>query len=174
MMVPDGSDQIERIDDRPPARKGRFSIAWLMAIISLIAFDIATLRAAYPARGPSPSPAFLAMVLPLANVMLLAPPRLRPSCPTRRFWIGFEIVGCALVLVLAYMDRYQKPTLYYPLGTVDRHFGPIDSMAYAAWALSFCTLTTTPPLLLLAWLGGRLASLSAKRKPPIEPGDRSE
>jgi hypothetical protein len=146
------------------ARRETHSIALLMTIIGLLALNFGLMRWAFGGRSRSPSPAFLAMVLPMADLMILALPRLRPSYAHCGFWLGFEAAGVASIAVLAHMDRQDKDMLFYPLELVGQHFGPVNSLSYAIDGSTFCTLVFWPPQLLLAWLVGRLVAFPSRRR----------
>lgn len=148
------------------ASKRRFSIALLMTIVCFIATDIALMRAAFQkASRWGPSSGYLAIVLPMANLLLLVLPKLRRSHPERWFWIGFEVVGWGVIGVLGYMDQYAKMTLFIPYEWM-RSFNlyPFLSAPDVALTYAFFVVLHTPPQLLLAWLGGRVSAWLARHR----------
>jgi hypothetical protein len=146
------------------ARRKPFSIALLMTIVGLLALNFGIVRWAYDSHLRSPSPFYLAMVLPMADLMILALPRLRPSYTHWRFWLGFEVSGVASIAALAHMDQHDKDTLFYPWGLVEKHFGPINSLSYVIAGLTFSTIVFWSPQLLLAWLVGRFVAFPSRRR----------
>ncbi len=142
------------------ARRARFSIARLMTIVLFIAADFAIVRSIW--NQPGPSPAFFSMVLPTANLLILGLVRLIRPGPDWRFWAGFEVVGWSLIGALAYLELRLKPVLFYPLTRVDQLVGfPNNSPRQVALGVTCCLVFYVPPQLILACLGGRLASLTA-------------
>ena len=143
--------------------KARFSIAWLMVFVSFLAIDIALVRAAYlrmSAYGPSAG--YLALVLPMANILLLILPRLRSDVSRRWYWIGFQLVGWVVIAILGYLDQYYKMVLFIPYEWLRSfHFYPELSLPDLVITYIFFVVTHTPPQLLLAFLGGRLTARMA-------------
>jgi hypothetical protein len=156
-----------------------FSIARMMIIVSFIAIDIALVRSAWVHYHSvlGRSPGYLAIVLPMANLLLIVLPRLRRDHPARSFWIGFEVVGWGVILILGYMDARAKSILFIPyewLRSFD--FFPPHSAPDIAIVETFFVAVHTPPQLLLAFMGGRLAAwLSRPRaaKATISPIEKS-
>jgi hypothetical protein len=158
------------------AAKGRFSIAWLMVVVSFLAIDIALVRAAY-LRGSinGPSAGYLAMVLPMANFLLLVLPKVRREVASRWFWVGFEVVGWVVIAILGYLDQYDKETLFIPYEwLISFHFYPEDSIPDLVITYVFFVVTHTPPQVLLALLGGRLTAWLARLRPAKAAGSAVE
>jgi hypothetical protein len=158
--------------------KSRFSIALLMMIVCFIAIDIALVQAAYGHAVLGRSAGYLAIVLPMANLLLLSLPKLKRSHPGRSFWIGFEVVGWGVIAILGYMDEYAKEILFISYEWI-RSFQlyPPESAPDLAMIYTFFVVFHTPPQLLLAWLGGRVSAglarfrvVIATRSPREESG----
>jgi hypothetical protein len=158
------------------AAKGRFSIAWLMVIVSFLAIDIALVRAAYLRKSAyGPSAGYLAIVLPMANILLLVLPRVRSDVARRWHWIGFEIVGWVVIAILGSLDQYKKKILFIPYEWFQSfHFYPDLSVPDLALVYTFFVVTHTPPQLLLAFLGGRIAAWLSRLRAAKAVGSSAE
>ena len=166
---PDRRASVSRDD---PMR--RFSIALTMTIISLIAADMALVKASFT-RGGWPFPALLVITLPMANLMLLSASRLRPGRPGRWFWIGFDATGVALIFLSIYLDLNFKDQFVEPIEWVmELGIFPLGSPSDDALALGFTLVAYTPPQLLAAWIVGRLTNSRGWRRPASHAigGDR--
>jgi hypothetical protein len=147
----------------------RFSIAWLMTIVLFLAVDIGLVRAAYGRNFAGRSSGYLAIVLPMVNVLLMVFPRVNRSHPNRWFWRGFELVGWVVILILGFMDRKAKGTLFIPYWWY-RSFQlyPPESVTDLMIVYSSFVVLYTPPQLLLAWLGGRIVDFPFKYRIRID------
>ena len=153
--------------EQPRRPKWKLSIALLMTTIGLVAADIAVVQAVWDGSGPSPG--YLSMVLPMADGLILALPRLRRAGVVRNFWSGFEIVGWSMILILGVMDGYFKDALFYPYLKLKNLLpSPEDSPAHLAFGFGICIASSLPLQILVAWLGGWLASFTARYKVTIE------
>jgi hypothetical protein len=143
------------------AAKGRFSIALMMLLVTFIAVDIALVQSAlvdtHSTLGRSAG--YMAIVLPMANLLLLFLPRLSRDHLARSFWLGFEGVGWGVILILGYMDEHAKSILFIPYHWYRSFdFFPPESASDVAIVFPFFVFVHTPPQLLLAFLGGRFAA----------------
>src|SRR3954454_20417230 len=96
----------------------RFSIGLLMAVIVLVAADFAIVRALWGSPGPHVDVAIV--TLPMANMLLLATPKMRASSTTRPFWVGFVIVGWPMVLAVAILAWHFSDTFFRPIDWLDK------------------------------------------------------
>jgi hypothetical protein len=146
-----------------PLGTRRFSIGFLMAIIFLVAADVGFFRAFSNSSGPEIGVGIV--TLPMANVLLLALPRLRGELRSRPFWIAFQAAGWVMVLifgVLAWIDFdwfFQPAAIFYdtllnsglvPLGDWFRIFVLVVLPAAAVGYMI--------PQFLIALLAGRLSA----------------
>jgi hypothetical protein len=79
----------------PPRR----SVAWLMAIVAILAVDFAALSLTRPAI-PNPGLALMVAILELGLFLTVA-----RRGPALAFWVGFEAFGWAYVLACFAMNR---------------------------------------------------------------------
>src|SRR4051812_7397852 len=78
----------------PPAsiRPRRRSLAWAMAVIMIIAADLAAMRAIFP-RMPNPGLVIMVLVLEVGLFRMVS-----QRGAARAFWAGFEVAGWAYVI----------------------------------------------------------------------------
>jgi len=137
------------------AKQFRLSISLLMAIVLCISADIAIVKSLWYRSDPS---AVVAMAtLPMINILLLALPKMRRWGEAGPFWLGFEAIGWAMVLLVALFGWFRDDPFFYPLEWIDRYEPfPLGSVRETALLISFCVILYTPPQVLAAVLGGRL------------------
>jgi hypothetical protein len=75
-------------------------------------------------------------VLPTANLLLLASPKLSKGNATKSFRFGFEAVGWAMVLVFGHLAWHHPQTLFWPIDALDRK---------RSFRRLGCQLSTWPP-----------------------------
>jgi hypothetical protein len=73
-------------------RDRRHSLVWAMALIAVIAADLAALRASLP-RIPNPGLVIMILLLDIGLFRLVS-----QQGAARAFWLGFEVAGWAYVI----------------------------------------------------------------------------
>jgi hypothetical protein len=110
----------------------------------------------------------------MINLLLLALPNLRRWGDAGPFWLGFEVIGWAMLLLVAIFGWFLDDPFFYPLEWINRHEPfPLGSVPETALLISFCAIFYTASQVLAAVIGGRLLSryrVVIERRPE-EPGE---
>lgn len=146
----------------------RFRIAWLMAAIALVAFDLGAIRGLLGVRDTFANLVGVG-VLPMANLLALG----AILGATRRkfppFLAGFEVFG-AVAMLACLMGAWLSPDslarcineLTIPVADTLRETWGEPATYYACYAMAIILLTL--PQVIFALLVGGLASLDARRQ----------
>jgi hypothetical protein len=164
-------------DQEPAVERPRIRIAWIMAVIAIVALNLGAIRAASDHLGPVSS-LLAAGALPMANVLSLG---LFVSCVhlrSRLFLIGFEALGAlalafylAAILCPSHRESFAQRIVvgYMRLAWDVWPTGAARTIPRTLIACSALSLWATWPQLALAVVGGvftRLPVLLRAKGPP--------
>jgi hypothetical protein len=127
-----------------------------MAAVFCVAVDFALILSYWDSPGPQAEVGIV--TLPMANLLLMAVPRLGRRGAARWFWIGFEAAGWLSVLAVGFLSwRYTKP-FFWLITPVVGYTGSMNEVVAKTLIISFAVVAYTIPQILVALLGGWLAS----------------
>ncbi len=135
----------------------RSSIGLMMAFVVLVAVDIGILRFFWASRKENPAELVGLVTLPMASLLLLLLPRIRKENPSRRFWVGFEVVGWVVVLGVGLASSLAMDAFFWPLVALLHAFG-VDTVEQDELVITAVVALYTIPQVLLALIGGQLAA----------------
>src|SRR6185312_15955258 len=125
----------------------RFSIAWLMVVVLLIAADFAIVRGLWGFSGFGVAIAIF--TLPMINLLLLAFGRVKEKGETGLYWLGFEVGGWCMVMLVAFCTSIAPDLVVSPVTWVDDHDGITSTNpAETIFLISFAVVLYTTPQLL--------------------------
>jgi hypothetical protein len=127
----------------------------LMVAVFLVAVDFAILRGM---SDTSQDIGVAFVTLPMANALILVAARVRSGNRWSPFWIGFVVVGWFMVASFGYLSWshgakfFRAANSVYPWITIKN--------IYVQWVYLFSIdfIVYTPPQVLVAWFGGRMAA----------------
>ncbi len=156
----------------------RFTIARLMFAILVIAFNAALIRAFSQGMFSGVILLFFAMQVGLFLV-------LRSQGRPRRFWVGFEVVGIAVLLVLFWLESFPDSRMSrHVFVSIDLAMDAVvESPHTPAPVATFfsdhpdllCAAVCSPPEFVIASLGGLFAMMVGPglRRQVLSPNPRS-
>jgi hypothetical protein len=149
-----------------------------MLVILILAVNLAVLRAVYGLKlGFS-----ILMVLPTINFLLFGLLRIGRGRADRPFWVGFDVAGSLMVVLLFLLDwGYYRfdwdffifPLVWLRLNNWTSEVGPGEP----AITYGFCFLIYTVPQLLAALIAGGLSAryrIVRRHPPPVERREAGE
>ena len=154
----------------------RFSIAFLMMIVLLVAADFAIVRALWNTHYPYLIEIAILTLL-MINLLFLFGGRVKEVRDGELYWLGFEAGGWVMVFLVASCTWIFPETVMSPVKWVDTYDGMIPGTpAEIAFLISFSVVLYTMPQLLVATAAGLFFSkyrivVSIERRQPstIEP-----
>jgi hypothetical protein len=158
--MPRFADMAARLG-RDTVRLPRFSIAWMMAIVVVVAIDFAVCAALSEMRSES-AELILFCAMPMASLLMLGLPSIALACVRRGkihpFLVGFELMGwllvvlcgvCAVLFRESFVYDIEIAISWFPLGANFNFWGGWLAFAYVV----FVTLV---PQLVLSLVAGCL------------------
>lgn len=130
-------------------RLPRVSIGLMMAVVLLVAADLATVRS----MRQTGHTAIAIVTLPMINLLVLTHPRMR-SDPVADYWRGFQAGGWMMVLLVGLLVMADTPKLFLPIFLLAESL-TTDRRTRLAIEIAISILLFTTPQLLVAMHFGR-------------------
>jgi hypothetical protein len=129
----------------------------LMVAVFLVAVDFAIVRGMSDANqdiGVS------FVTLPMANLLILVAARVRSGHRWSPFWIIFEVVGWFMAALFGYLSWSRSAWFFGAANSVYPWVRIRNSYVQWLYLFSIDFIVYTPPQILAAWFGGRMAARS--------------
>jgi hypothetical protein len=133
----------------------RMTVRLLMVAVLLVAVDFAVVRSMSSANQDI---GIAFVTLPTANALILVAGRVRSGDEWRPFWIGFEIVGWSVVALFGYLSWSHGAKFFRAANSVYPWANITNPSVQFAYLFSIDFVVYTPPQILMAWFGGRMAA----------------
>ena len=141
-----------------------FTVAFLMAVVFVVAADFAVFR--YLDEFEHPRDAAI-VTLPMITLLILTIPRVRRG----PFWIGLQAAGWISTLLFGYLEWADVRWFHWPLILTQQvlprfedEVNKLGDLPASAIFFTYITVLYTTPLILLSLLGGWIAARWSRRR----------
>jgi hypothetical protein len=138
----------------------QITVRRLMAAVFLVAVNIAFAQSMLDINEDI---GIIFVTLPMANILVLAAPRVWSGDATRAFWIAFEVAGWFMVVFFGYLSRAHGAVFFRPANGVYPWATIRNPYAQSTFLFVLDLIFYTPPQVMMAWCAGWIAARYQRR-----------